>query len=506
MSPSGHPFTQSVYRGLPAAFFVEVAPQPAPAPRLAVLNEKLAQDLGIDAGWLASPEFLAALSGAAPPQGMKNIALAYAGHQFGHWNPLLGDGRAVMIGEIAAPDGLVYDVQLKGSGRTPFSRGGDGRATLSAMLREYIVSEAMAGLNIPTTRSLAVLTSGEDVFRESVHPGAVLTRVAKSHLRVGSFQYAANEDARNGAGPALTRALADCAIARNFPELAAQAGAGGPALYLAFFETVVARQAALIARWMLVGFIHGVMNTDNMSIAGETIDFGPCAFLDAFSLRRKFSSIDEYGRYAYGAQPQIGVWNLARLAEALAPLFDDEPETAVDLASEKLKGFASDFEKAFAAGMAKKLGLRADDPGTPGLVAAALRTMERTGVDFTLFFRALTRVAGGASEAGLLAQFAAGERGDAAIGAGFLERWRAGFAGEGQRERVAAMRAANPIFIARNHRVEQALAAANESGDFAPFNQLCAVLARPFDEQPENVALEAAPAPQERVVATFCGT
>ncbi len=491
------------YRALPAEFFAAAPVSPAPSPQWVVFNDALAAQLGLPQG-AATPELLEWLSGGAPPAGRENIALAYSGHQFGGWNPQLGDGRAAMLGEIVAPDGSTYDVHLKGSGPTKFARRGDGRATLSAMLREYIVSEAMAGLKIPTTRALAVVATGAPVYRETTHPGAVLTRIARSHVRVGTFQYAANEDARRDDGPMLTRALADHCIARHFPELAGQKDA-----YLAFYGAVVARQARLIARWMLVGFIHGVMNTDNMSIAGETIDFGPCAFMDGFNRRQVFSSIDAAGRYAFNRQAPIASWNLARLAETLLPLFDPDDAVALRKAQETLEGFQPAYVAALAHGLERKLGLKPGDSANEPLIARMWRLLETGKADFTLFFRRLTQVAAGADETAFLDLFAETDAAAREEAANFLAEWRAVTAGEDFPSRLALMRASNPVVIARNHRVEQALAAANE-GDLAPFWRLCAALKDPFQdpappERPED-DLEAPPRPEERVHETFCGT
>ncbi|HUO53921.1 MAG TPA: YdiU family protein, partial [Rhodoblastus sp.] len=373
------------YRALPPEFFAAAPISPAPAPQWVLFNDALAAELGLPEN-AATPELLELLSGGEPPNGRENLALAYSGHQFGSWNPLLGDGRAAMVGEIVAPDGAIYDVHLKGSGPTKFARRGDGRATLSAMLREYIVSEAMAGLKIPTTRSLAVVATGAPVYRESIQPGAVLTRIARSHVRVGTFQYAANEDTRRGEGPLLTKALADHCIARHFPELAGQKDA-----YLAFYGGVVARQARLVAQWMLVGFIHGVMNTDNMSISGETIDFGPCAFMDSFNRRQVFSSIDAAGRYAFNRQAPIASWNLARLAETMLPLFDADEAVALRRAQETLEGFQPAYVAALAHGLERKLGLKPREPSNENFIARLWRVLETGKADYTLFFRRLTQ-------------------------------------------------------------------------------------------------------------------
>jgi serine/tyrosine/threonine adenylyltransferase len=491
------------YRGLPTEFFVAAPPSPAPAPQWIVFNEALAASLGLPRD-AATPELLAWLTGGPAPEGRDNIALAYSGHQFGQWNPLLGDGRAAIIGEIVAPGGAIYDVHLKGSGPTAFARRGDGRATLSAMLREYIVSEAMAGLNIPTTRALAVATTGAQIYRENLHPGAVLTRVARSHVRVGTFQYAAAADAGLGDGPRLTRALADHCIERLYPDISS-----GRDRYLAFYAAVVARQARLVAQWMLVGFIHGVMNTDNMSIAGETIDFGPCAFMDSYNRRQVFSSIDASGRYAFERQAPIASWNLARLAETLLPLFDEDDAVALRRAQETLEGFQPAYVAALGQGLERKLGLRPRDPGNETFIARMWRLLETSKADFTLFFRRLTQfAAGGNGEAflELVGGDSAETREEASL---FLAQWRVLTAGENFSARLAAMRASNPVVIARNHRVEQALTAAN-MGDLAPFRRLCGALRTPYAEpappaRPED-DLEAPPRPEERVHETFCGT
>ena len=492
-----HPFVESAYRRLPSQFYQPVAPTPTTAPQFVVFNTKLALELGLSPDSEQSPELLAILAGDAPASGLDNLAMAYSGHQFGQWNPRMGDGRAVMVGEIVAPDGLAYDAQLKGSGPTPFARRGDGRATLSAMLREYIVSEAMAGLKIPTTRSLAVVATGDAVYRDFAHPGAVLTRIARSHIRVGSFQYAANEDTRLEQGPVLTKALADSCIARNYPEIA---GAAEP--YLAFYHAVVARQARLIAQWMQVGFIHGVMNTDNMSVAGETIDFGPCAFMDSFSSRQTFSSIDAAGRYAFNQQGPIGAWNLARLAETLLPLFDEDRARALELAQAALESFSTIYKAAMAQNMARKLGLPQGGEQNEAAIARVWQVLQKTKPDFTLFFRRLTQVAGGAEEKAFLELFAEKSEDIQAEAAAFLADWRVW----ADKPDLAAMRGANPIIIARNHRVEQALESANH-GDLRLLHRLCDALAHPFEEpSTENGDLENPPLPEEVVLETYCNT
>jgi uncharacterized protein YdiU (UPF0061 family) len=408
--------------------------------------------------------------------------MAYAGHQFGSYSPRLGDGRALLLGEVLDTRGRRRDLHLKGSGRTPFARGGDGKAVVGPMLREHLISEAMHALGIPTSRSLAVTATGEDIARETMLPGAVLARVAASHIRVGTFQYAA----MNG-GADLVRRLADHAIARHHPQ-AAQAD--GP--YLAFYEAVVEAQASLIAQWMLVGFVHGVMNTDNMTISGETIDYGPCAFLDAFDPATVFSSIDHAGRYAYGNQPHVAPWNLARLAEALLPLVDADQDTAIGLVTATLGTFPERFHRHWSAGMRAKLGLREADDVTGALIDDLLTAMHEQGLDHTSTFRALAgSLRGGPLPAGL----------DAWAG-----RWREQLAHEGSDPAAVAtaMDAVNPVYIPRNHRVEEALTAATV-GDLAPFERLLDVLARPFEERP-GLEAYAEPAPPDDLYRTFCGT
>jgi uncharacterized protein YdiU (UPF0061 family) len=414
--------------------------------------------------------------------------MAYAGHQFGHFVPQLGDGRAILLGEVIDKDGIRRDIQLKGSGPTPFSRRGDGRAALGPVLREYIVSEAMFALGIPTTRSLAAVTSGERVQRETMLPGAVLTRVAASHIRVGTFQFFAARGETDG-----VRALADHVIARHYPDIGL---AERP--YHALLERVVARQADLVARWLLVGFIHGVMNTDNTSISGETIDYGPCAFLDEYNPAQVFSSIDEMGRYAYANQPRIALWNLTRLAECLLPLFSDDKDNAIEQAQFILGDFAEKFTAAYQAGLRKKIGLFTARDGDEALVQDLLDTMAKNQADFTLTFRRLSD----ADDDGVRAQFT-----DPAAFDEWAIRWRQRLADEPQSaaERQAAMRAVNPAFIPRNHRVEAVIAAA-VNNDYAPFEELLTVLSKPFEDQPTFAAYAEPPLPDQRVLKTFCGT
>jgi uncharacterized protein YdiU (UPF0061 family) len=456
----------------------------APHPRLLVLNEPLATDLGLDPAQLRTSDGERLLVGNLLPSGATPVAQAYAGHQFGGFAPRLGDGRALLLGEVVDADGHLLDLHLKGSGRTPFARGGDGLAAVGPMLREYVVSEAMHALGIPTTRSLAVVTTGRLVRRETLLPGAVLARIASSHLRVGSFQYARATGDVN-----LLRRLADHAIARHH---AGAAEAERP--YLALFEAVVAAQASLVAQWMLVGFVHGVMNTDNMTISGETIDYGPCAFMDAFDPATVYSSIDHGGRYAYGHQPVAAEWNLARLAEALLPLFHDDPEQAVALAVESLGAFRPQYDAAWSAGMRVKLGLPdgLDDAAVSPLVDELLTLLHESHVDHTSFFRDLGAAARGDAEPmrGLFLDLAAFD--------GWVERWRALGPDADVMDRV------NPVYIPRNHLVEEALAAAT-GGDVAPLGRLLDAVTTPYDERPGLERYAAAPE-DFGTYRTYCGT
>lgn len=484
---------QSTYSSLPSSLFSAVSPSPVRAPTLIRLNTALAEDLGLDADWLRSADGLAALAGNAVPSSAQPIALAYAGHQFGTFVPQLGDGRAILLGEVVDRAGIRRDIQLKGAGRTPYSRRGDGRAALGPVLREYIVSEAMAALGVPTTRALAAVSTGERVQREVGLPGAVLTRVAASHVRVGTFQYAAVR----GDLEALKR-LADHVIARHFP---AAADADNP--YRSLLEHVIRGQAELIAHWMSLGFIHGVMNTDNMAVSGETIDYGPCAFLDTYNPAKVFSSIDDYGRYAFGNQPRIAVWNLTRLAEALLPLLDADEDAAVRKAEEALGQFAPVFEAAYLGRMRAKLGLSTPLPEDAALLTGLLQTMHEGQADFTLTFRALSRPETSESlPADLFALF-----GDPQAVGIWYGRYRERLLREpaSADERARAMASVNPRYIPRNHRVEAVIQSAL-AGDYAPFHALVEVLANPFSDQPENAAYAAPPAADEEVLRTFCGT
>lgn len=483
------PFDNS-YARLPERFFARLPPEPVCEPRLVRLNEGLADLLALDVEWLRSGEGVATLAGNHVPDWADPIAQAYAGHQFGSFVPQLGDGRAILLAESRGRDGVRRDIQLKGSGRTPFSRMGDGRAWLGPVLREYVVSEAMHALGIPTTRSLAALTTGERVLRERPLPGGVLVRVARSHVRVGTFQYfAVRQDEE------ALATLVDYVIDRHYPE------ADGPR---ALLDAVIAAQAELVARWMTVGFIHGVMNTDNTSIAGETIDFGPCAFLDEFDPDKVFSSIDHGGRYAYANQPRIAGWNLARFAETLLPLLGQTQEAAVASAQEAIDAFPAAFERAYHEQMFRKLGLERREEGDVELLSDLLSLMADEAADFTLFFRALSRLGESPGEA------------DGAVRAlirdsvrleEWLARWRARLVREERDEtaRQAAMKAANPAIIPRNHLVETVIQSA-VMGEFGPFHALVDALADPFAEAHEDSPFAIPPRPEEVVRQTFCGT
>ena len=482
------------YARLPAHFFVWISPAPVAEPRLIRVNRPLAAELGLDISALDADALAAVFSGNLIPEGAEPLAMAYAGHQFGQFVPQLGDGRAILLAEARDLAGHRRDIQLKGSGRTPFSRDGDGRAALGPVLREYLVSEAMHGLGIPTTRALAAVTSGETVVREGMVPGAVLTRVAASHVRVGTFQYFAARDQ----GDAV-RSLADFVIDRHYPETLAT---GDP--YLALLQGVADRQALLVARWMHVGFIHGVMNTDNMAVSGETIDLGPCAFMDAYDPGTVFSSIDHSGRYAYANQPLAAQWNLARFAETLLPLLDAAPERALERASEVVGSFPTRYAGHWLTGMRRKLGLLGEQAGDLKLVQSLLDTMHANQADFTNTFRALSEAAARpAADARVRRLFTQPEAFDA-----WAVAWRSRLNSDGQspERRARSMLEANPAFIPHNHRVEKLIRAAVDHGDFAPFHELLEVVERPRDEREAFAAYALPPAPGERVLQTFCGT
>ncbi|QSF43077.1 protein adenylyltransferase SelO [Paenibacillus tianjinensis] len=474
------------YASLPESFFSKLKPTPVRLPKLIILNEHLAAALGLNHSALRSNDGVAVLAGNEVPEGAVPLAQAYAGHQFGHFT-MLGDGRAVLIGEQITPPGVRVDIQLKGSGRTPYSRRGDGRAALGPMLREYIISEAMHALGIPTTRSLAVVTTGESVIRETEQPGAILTRVAASHLRVGTFQYAA---ARGNTQD--LQALADYTLHRHYPE-----AEGGVNRYLSLLQEVINRQAELIARWQLVGFVHGVMNTDNMALSGETIDYGPCAFLDTYNPETVFSSIDLQGRYAYGNQPRIAAWNLARFAEALLPLLHDNEPQAVKLAEDALSDFTERVHRNWLTGMRAKLGIFNEEQQDESLFDGLLGMMQKNRADYTNTFRALTL---GRPEDTVLfgnEDFAK-----------WNELWEARLSRqeESQASSRLLMRSSNPALIPRNHRVEEALEAAVEREDYSVMERLLSVLSNPYAYTPEQEEYSILPESCSSPYRTFCGT
>lgn len=481
------------YARLPNRFFARQSPTAVSTPRIIRINEMLALELGLDPNALATPDGMAILAGNQPAGGGEPIAMAYAGHQFGNFVPQLGDGRAILLGEVIDVHGVRRDIQLKGSGPTPFSRNGDGRAAIGPVLREYIVAEAMAALGIPTTRALAAVATGESVYREAPLPGAILTRVAASHIRVGTFQYFSARGDIEG-----IRELAGYVIERHYP-----AAAQAENRYRAVLEMVIARQADLVARWMMMGFIHGVMNTDNMSIAGETIDYGPCAFMDAYHPDKVFSSIDRAGRYAYGNQPRIAQWNLARLVETFLPILAGNEDASIAEAQSTIDSFAPRFQEAYLAGIRRKLGLLQPRPDDLALSQDLLSRMALNEADFTLTFRRLCdAVASPGSEADVRSLF-----NDPSAFDEWAVLWRQRLSGEGgdASARRAMMRASNPAFIPRNHRVEEVITAAMND-DLAPFERLVEVLAKPYEDQPEHAAYMDPPRSDQVVRRTFCGT
>ena len=473
------PFDNS-YARLPDSFFSAQLPTPVPAPGEIRINDALAQSLGIDPAWLRSEEGLAVMAGNVVPEGATPISTVYAGHQFGNWNPQLGDGRAVLLGEVLSTTGERFDIQLKGSGPTPYSRGGDGRAPLGPVLREYVVSEAMFALGIPTTRSLAAVTTGDKVYREVPEPGGVLCRVAHSHIRVGTFQYFASRGYHDELA-----ALTGHALARHYPEAA---GADNPAL--ALLDAVVTAQASLIAAWQATGFIHGVMNTDNMLISGETVDYGPCAFMDNYHQDTVYSSIDVGGRYAYKNQPGIGHWNLMGLAQALLPLLGADEDAAVEGAKAALDTYPERFLNAHRARMLAKIGLSYRDADDEALVRDLLEAMQSANLDYTGTFRLLARVIAGEKEAPDILK-------------DWVVRWQARVGGE---DVAAAMDQVNPVYIPRNHLIELAIIAAVNDGDFQPFHDLVDVLENPFEARAGLERYASGPGEGEVVQRTFCGT
>ncbi len=485
------PFNNS-YVKLPERFYARVHPATVPAPSLIKANERLAKTLSIDANWLQSKEGVSMLAGNKLPDNADPIAMVYAAHQFGGWVPQLGDGRAILLGEVIGTDGVRYDIQLKGSGITPFSRQGDGKAAIGPVLREYIVSEAMHVLGVPTTRSLAAVLTGETVMRDQILHGAILTRVAQSHVRVGTFQYFYARDDIDA-----VKILSDYVIERHYPEAGESTDP-----YLTLLGFVAQKQANLIAHWMSLGFIHGVMNTDNMQIAGETIDYGPCAYMDVFHPEKVFSSIDRYGRYAWNQQPAIGQWNLTRLAETLLPLIDQDQQLAMKKAESVLNKFSAQFNQHFLERFSAKLGLPKSKEHNAAFIQQTFTFMTQQQLDFTLFFRELTRYAAGDSDNKL--KLLIGHSGQANS---WLESWETitDYDHGIKEERLQQMHEHNPVFIPRNHRIEVAIEQA-ESGKFELFHTLTEVLSSPYENQSDFMEYEQPPTPQEEVRATFCGT
>jgi len=476
---------ENTYLQLPKVFYTKLLPEPVPRPKMVILNEPLAKDMGLDFSGLNMDEQAQLFAGNDMPKESEPFAQAYAGHQFGHFT-MLGDGRAIAWGEHVTPSNQRLELQFKGSGPTPYSRGGDGRAAIGPMLREYIISEAMHALNIPTTRSLAVVTNGEQVYRETPLPGAILTRVASSHIRVGTFQYAAMQ--RN---PETIQALLDYTIKRHYPEIEEKENKP-----LALLKAVIEKQAELITHWMRVGFIHGVMNTDNMALSGETIDYGPCAFMDAYDPKTVFSSIDHMGRYAYAKQPTIAQWNLARLAETLLPLLDEDTEKATNIAGEAINGFGVVYREKLLTMLRSKLGLFGEQAEDESLITDLLDWMQRQDADHTNTFLDLTKEAS-----------PKGKPYDDDTFKEWNTRWQARLTKNSKplKDSLVLMRANNPALIPRNHKVEEALEAATK-GELQPLEDLLTALKEPYKNQPDLEPYQSPPTPEEKVCQTFCGT
>ncbi len=482
MSVSGFPLAKT-YTKLPGVFFSKLSPTPVSQPELVIFNDELADDIGLDFSGMNAEERTKLLSGNLVPEGTEPFAQAYAGHQFGNFT-MLGDGRAIILGEHLTPSGQRLDLQFKGSGRTPYSRGGDGRAALGPMLREYVVSEAMHALGIPTTRSLAVVTTGESVYRENELPGAILTRIAGSHIRVGTFEYASLHEDKT-----VTKDLLDYLVDRHFPEIKDKENQP-----LALLEAAIGQQADLITHWMRVGFIHGVMNTDNMALSGETIDYGPCAFMDVFAPDTVFSSIDHKGRYAYANQPFIAQWNLARLAESLLPLMHDERKDAIGMAEDSLNGFEQIYKGKWLAMMGSKLGLAEVKKEDESLVTGLLDWMHENGADYTNTFRDLSQKELPNKELYATESFQA-----------WHAPWQARLREEDLESSLALRKSVNPAVIPRNHKVEEALQA-GEEGDLEPFLNLLKALENPYEDGDHLTPYQLPPKPEEKVLQTFCGT
>ena len=482
------------YARLPDRFYTRLNPVPVASPELIRVNHALAEMLNIDPAWLESEEGVAVAAGNIIPEGADPIATVYAGHQFGGWSPQLGDGRAILLGEVVNEQGERFDVQLKGSGQTPYSRRGDGRAPLGPVLREYIVSEAMAAFGLPTSRTLSAVSTGEPVFRETTLPGAVLVRVARSHIRIGTFQFFASQSDEEA-----LRILAEHVIERHYPQAASDENP-----ILSMLRSVIENQAQLIAKWQALGFIHGVMNTDNMLLSGETIDYGPCAFMDAFDPLAVYSYIDQHGRYAYGNQPSIGQWNLARLAEALLPLLNENQKKAVELATEVLDAYPDLYARAYRKQVGRKLGMEDILPDDEQLLDDLLNIMAEEKLDYTLTFRRLSDLAGAVESNGYVGELITfPERMN-----GWLERWRVRLDNEESdpSKRQQSMYSLNPVFIPRNHLVEEAIEAAVGQGDFQSFHQLADLLERPYEYDAAKKKYAMPPTPDQVVKQTFCGT
>ncbi|MFK8067288.1 MAG: YdiU family protein [Gammaproteobacteria bacterium] len=496
MNENNSPDFDNSYVSLPERFYTRLAPTEVSNPELIRINHSLAEKLGINASWLESDQGLQTFAGNFIPGGSEPIATVYAGHQFGNWNPQLGDGRAILLGEVLSSEGQRFDLQLKGSGPTPYSRGGDGRAPLGPVLREYIVSEAMAALDIPTSRALACVTTGENVYRGLPLPGAIITRVAQSHIRIGHFQYFASRRDIEG-----LRLLADHVIQRHYPDLKKS---DNP--YKDLYKVVIEKQASLVAQWQLIGFIHGVMNTDNMLLSGETIDYGPCAFMDIFDPDAVFSSIDQRGRYAYGNQSDMAHWNLMCLGQSLFLLFDENENQALEIAQETLNQFPEYYSKAYQQGMNKKLGLDKNIHGDAGKVLGEelLQLMSVHELDFTLTFRRLAELVQKENDQESISSLI--EFPEALQP--WLEKWQV----ELDKNNVdrsllqSKMFSTNPAYIPRNHMVEEAINKAIDQNDFSAFNQLVDLLKDPFTLDPEKLSYAKTPEPDQVVIATFCGT
>jgi len=494
------PFNNQYAKILHNGFFTRTMPTPVPDPALIRFNHELAVEMDLNMDDVSPDQLAEWFSGNQVPAGAEPVSMVYSGHQFGFYTPQLGDGRAILLGEVIGQNGQNYEIQLKGSGRTAYSRNGDGRSPLGPVLREYLVSEAMYRLGVPTTRALAAVTTGDAVYREEVLPGGILTRVASSFVRVGTFEYHARRSGREG-----VRTLADYVIGKSFPELSESENP-----YLALLETVIGRQALLIAKWMQLGFVHGVMNTDNMSVVGETIDYGPCAFMDGFAVDRVFSFIDQQGRYAYGRQPGIALWNLTRFAECLALAVDPEADAAIEAVRPVLEKFQTLYEKDWMAGMQAKCGFVREERNTGTsqglLVKDLLSLMHECSSDFTITFRELSRLSDQAEKQDheFLKQFASKKP----AARDWLVKWRTALHIQGieQKQRQSQMQCVNPVYIPRNHLIEEAIRGAEDHGDFSTFHELHEILKAPFTKQGGKQRYESLPSPEQEVKQTFCGT